>query len=119
MHRVSPAQGPKEYHVVLVDNGRRAAARDPALREALLCIRCGRCHLHCPLYRALGRDFGEPPYTGPMGVMWTAVTRGIEAAGPHALKCVHAGNCKEVCPMDIDMPHVIHEIRSRYLKGKT
>jgi Uncharacterized conserved protein containing a ferredoxin-like domain len=119
MHRVSPAQGPKEYHVVLVDNGRRAAARDPVLREALLCIRCGRCHLHCPVYRALGRGFGEPPYTGPMGVMWTAVTRGIETAGPHALKCVHAGNCKEVCPMDIDMPQVIHEIRSRYLKGKT
>ena len=118
-HRVSPAQGPKEYHVVLVDNGRRAAARDPALWEALLCIRCGRCHLHCPVYRALGRDFGEPPYTGPMGVMWTAVTRGIEAAGPHALKCVHAGNCKEVCPMDINMPQVIHEIKNRYLKSKT
>jgi len=116
-HRVSPAQGPKEYHVVLVDNGRRAAAKDPALWEALLCIRCGRCHLHCPVYWALGRGFGKPPYTGPMGVMWTAVTRGIEAAGPHALKCVHAGNCKEVCPVGIDIPQVIHEVRKRYLKN--
>jgi L-lactate dehydrogenase complex protein LldG len=51
-----------------------------------------------------------------MGVMWTAVTRGIDEAGPHALKCVHAGNCKEVCPMGIDIPKVIHEIRARYLK---
>ena len=116
-HRVSPAQGPKEYHVVLVDNGRRAAAKDPALWEALLCIRCGRCHLHCPVYWALGRGFGKPPYTGPMGVMWTAVTRGIEAAGPHALKCVQAGNCKEVCPVGIDIPQVIHEVRKRYLKN--
>ncbi|MGC9130634.1 MAG: LUD domain-containing protein [Pyrobaculum sp.] len=116
MTRVSPAQGPREYHMVLVDNGRRAAARDPVLWEVLLCIRCGRCHLHCPVYWALGKEFGKPPYTGPMGVMWTAVTRGIDEAGPHALKCVHAGNCKEVCPMGIDIPKVIHEIRARYLK---
>ncbi|MEM0463076.1 lactate utilization protein B [Pyrobaculum sp.] len=115
MHRVSPAQGPKEFYMILVDNGRRAVARDPVLWEALLCIRCGRCHLHCPVYRALGREFGVPPYTGPMGVMWTAVTRGIEEAGPHALKCVHAGNCKEVCPMGIDIPGVIHEVKKRYL----
>nr|WP_245522000.1 lactate utilization protein B [Pyrobaculum neutrophilum] len=114
--RVSPAQGPREFHVVLVDNGRRRAARDPVLWEALLCVRCGRCHFHCPVYRALGREFGVPPYTGPMGVMWTAVTRGLDAAGPHALKCAHAGNCKEVCPMGIDIPKVIHEIRARYLK---
>jgi Uncharacterized conserved protein containing a ferredoxin-like domain len=118
-HRVSPAQGPREYHVVLVDNGRRAAARDPVLWEALLCIRCGRCHLHCPVYWALGRQFGKPPYTGPMGVMWTAVTKGIEEAGPHALKCVHAGNCKEVCPVGIDIPQVIHEVRKRYLKNRS
>ena len=118
MQRVSPAQGPREYHVVLVDNGRRAAARDPVLWEALLCIRCGRCHLHCPVYWALGREFGKPPYTGPMGVMWTAVTRGVEEAGPHALKCVHAGNCKEVCPMQINIPQIIHEVKKRYLKNK-
>ena len=118
MRRVSPAQGPREFHVVLVDNGRRKAAKDPDLWEALLCIRCGRCHLHCPVYLTLGREFGRPPYTGPMGVMWTAVTRGIEEAGPHALKCVHAGNCREVCPMSIDIPKVIHAIRARYLRSR-
>jgi L-lactate dehydrogenase complex protein LldG len=112
--RVSPAQGPREYHVVLVDGGRRRAARDPVLWEALLCVRCGRCHFHCPVYRAVGREFGRPPYTGPMGVMWTAITRGIEAAGPHAFRCTHAGNCREVCPMGIDTPRIIHEIRRRY-----
>ncbi|ABL88505.1 protein of unknown function DUF162 [Pyrobaculum islandicum DSM 4184] len=115
-YRVSPAQGPREFHVVLVDNGRRRAARDPVLWEALLCIRCGRCHFHCPIYRVLDGKFGVPPYTGPMGVMWTAITRGIEEAGPHALKCAHAGNCKEVCPMEIDIPKIIQEIKMRYLK---
>jgi L-lactate dehydrogenase complex protein LldG len=45
------------------------------------------------------------------------VTRGIEAAGPHALKCVHAGNCKEVCPMEIVIPQIIQEVKKkRYLK---
>jgi len=44
------------------------------------------------------------------------VTRGIEVAGPHALKCVHAGNCREVCPMEIDIPQIIHEVKKRYLK---
>ncbi|MEZ0318567.1 MAG: lactate utilization protein B [Pyrobaculum sp.] len=116
MKRVSPAQGPKSFHVILVDNGRRAAAKDPDLWEALLCIRCGRCHMHCPVYWALGKEFGTPPYTGPMGVMWTAITRGIKEAGPHALKCVHAGNCREVCPMGIDIPKVIHAVRSKFLK---
>ncbi|ABL88511.1 protein of unknown function DUF162 [Pyrobaculum islandicum DSM 4184] len=115
-YRVSPAQGPREFHVVLVDNGRRRAARDPVLWEALLCIRCGRCHFHCPIYRVLDGKFGVPPYTGPMGVMWTAITRGIEEAGPHALKCAHAGNCKEVCPMEIDIPKIIQEIKMRYMK---
>lgn len=51
-------------------------------------------------------------------MMWTAVTRGIEEAGPHALKCVHAGNCREVCPMSIDIPKVIHAIRARYLRAR-
>ncbi|MEM1926126.1 MAG: lactate utilization protein B [Pyrobaculum sp.] len=115
MARVSPAQGPREYHVVLVDNGRRAAARDPALWQTLLCIRCGRCHLHCPVYRAAGPAFGKPPYTGPMGVLWTAVTKGIEAAGRAALMCTHAGSCKSVCPMEIDIPEAIHYIKTRYL----
>jgi L-lactate dehydrogenase complex protein LldG len=46
------------------------------------------------------------------------VTRGIEEAGPHALKCVHAGNCKEACPMEIDIPQIIHEVKRRYLKAR-
>ncbi|CCC81450.1 LUD domain-containing protein [Thermoproteus tenax] len=114
--RVRPAQGPREFHLVLVDNGRRKAAEDPVLRQALLCIRCVRCGFVCPIYKTVGREFGEPPYVGPVGVMWLAVTKGIEAAGPAALMCAHAGNCKEVCPMKIDIPEVIRYIRTNYLR---
>ncbi len=113
--RVSPAEGPREFHLVLVDNGRRAAARHPVLREALLCIRCGRCHFHCPVYRALDGDWGIQPYSGPMGVMWSAVIHGVEKAGPHAVLCVHAGTCREVCPMGINIPEVINWVRMQYV----
>lgn len=114
--RVRPAQGPKEFHLVLVDNGRRKAAEDPVLREALLCVRCVRCGFVCPVYRAIGRDFGESPYVGPVGVMWLAITKGVNVAGPAAMKCAHAGNCKEVCPMRIDIPKVIHYVKTQYLR---
>ncbi len=114
--RVRPAQGPREFHLVLVDNGRRKAAKDPALREALLCIRCVRCGFVCPVYRAVGRDFGEPPYVGPVGVMWLAITKGLLAAGPAAMKCAHAGNCREVCPMQINIPEVIRYIKTQYVR---
>ncbi len=117
--RVSPAEGgPREFHLVLVDNGRRAAARHPVLREALLCIRCGRCHFHCPVYRALdgGEWGGIQPYSGPMGIMWSAVIHGVEKAGPHAVLCVHAGTCREVCPMGgINIPEVINWVRTQYV----
>jgi len=116
MYRVSPAQGPREFHMVLIDNGRKRAAKDPVLWEILLCIRCGRCSMHCPTYWAVGPRFGKPPYTGPMGIPWTAVTRGIMEAGPAAMLCTHSGNCKEVCPMGINLPDLILHVKSEYLK---
>ena len=114
--RVSPSHGPKEVHVILLDNGRLRASKDDLLWETLLCIRCGRCHFHCPVYRALDGSWGESPYVGPMGIMWTAVVYGIEKAGPHAMLCMHAGTCREACPMKINIPEIIQGIKARYIK---
>ena len=114
--RVSPSHGPREVHVILLDNGRSKAAKDELLWEALLCIRCGRCHFHCPVYRALDGSWGESPYVGPMGVMWTAIVYGIEKAGPHAMLCMHAGTCREACPMKINIPEIIQGIKARYVR---
>ncbi|BBD72958.1 (Fe-S)-binding protein [Sulfodiicoccus acidiphilus] len=113
MKRVSPAHGPREFHLVLLDNGRREAAKDPVLWESLLCVRCGRCHLHCPVYRVFGGKWGVPPYSGPMGAMWSAVV--YRDFGPAQL-CVHSGGCREVCPMKIDIPKVLEELKKRGLK---
>jgi L-lactate dehydrogenase complex protein LldG len=113
MKRVRPAHGPKEFHLVLLDNGRKEAAKDPVLWQSLLCVRCGRCHLHCPVYRVLGVNWGIPPFTGPMGAMWSAVIYGDRRP---AMMCTHSGGCKEVCPMRIDIPRVLEELKARELK---
>ncbi|ACP38970.1 protein of unknown function DUF162 [Sulfolobus islandicus M.14.25] len=113
--RVSPAHGPKEFHLILVDNGRRKANEDPVLREALLCIRCGRCHFHCPVYRALDGKWGDPPYSGPMGAMWSGV---VYNDYKPALLCSHAGNCREVCPMKINIPKVLEYLKSKFFMMK-
>jgi len=115
MTRVSPAHGPKEFHLVLVDNGRIKASKDPILREALLCIRCGRCHFHCPVYRILDGSWGIPPYSGPMGVMWSYI---VYNNPEPSIYCTHSGGCKEVCPMRINIPKVIEYIKSIYLENK-
>lgn len=111
--RISPAHGPKEFHLILVDNGRRKANEDPILREALLCIRCGRCHFHCPVYRVLDGKWGDPPYSGPMGAMWSGV---VYKDYKPALLCTHAGTCREVCPMKINIPRVLEYLKSKYFE---
>jgi L-lactate dehydrogenase complex protein LldG len=107
--RVTPATGPKEFHVVLVDNGRSEANRDPDLREALLCIKCGRCYFSCPVYSVLGSDWVQPPYGGPTGAMWSAIVNGESEP---ALLCTHSAGCKVVCPAGIDIPRVLEHIKS-------
>lgn len=112
LKRVSPATGPREFHVILLDNGRMEASRDTDMKDALLCIKCGRCYFSCPVYKVLGQDWGMQPYGGPTGAMWTAiVNRDYETAN----YCTHSGGCREVCPVKIDIPKVLEHIKWLYL----
>lgn len=106
--QVTPATGPKEFHLVLVDNGRRKAMGDPDLRDALLCIKCGRCYFTCPVYETLGSDWVKPPYGGPMGAMWSAI---VDDDTHPANLCTHSGGCKVVCPVQIDIPRVLEHLK--------
>ena len=110
LKRVSPATGPKDFHLILLDDGRMDASQNPDLKEALLCIKCGRCYFSCPIYRILGKDWvsTKSPYNGPTGVMWNYITN--KDPWP-ASYCVHSGGCKEVCPMKINIPEVIKYIK--------
>lgn len=110
--RVYGAQGPRELHVVLLDNGRLRALKDPLLREQLRCIRCGRCQFECPVWVHTANKWGGPAYGGPMGLVWTAITVDPVEAGVLAYLCLGCGRCDESCPVRIPLSSIL-----RYLKS--
>ncbi len=110
LQKVTPATGPKEFHVILIDNGRREAMNSD-LKESLLCIRCGRCYFSCPAYRLYGKEFGTSPYTGPTGIMWSAI---VYKQYDKSEMCMHSGGCSVVCPMQIPIPKIIEKIKFKY-----
>jgi len=102
----------REFHLVLVDNG-RLKALDGLLAETLECIRCSACFNVCPTYRVLGGHVFGHIYTGPIGLPWTAVTHGLEKAYEFSSLCISCGLCKVECPVDIDIPFMISVIKER------
>lgn len=105
--------GPKEMHVVLLDNGRLATREDPELLDTLYCIRCGACSNVCPPYQVVGGHLFGYIYTGPIGLPLTAIHHGLgNAADPQSL-CVSCNACETVCPAQIPIPRLILTVRSR------
>ncbi len=118
MHGRSPlgegeGRGPRESHLIIMDNGRSTMRDDPDMREALYCIRCGACMNVCPTYGIVGGHTFGHIYPGPMGICWTAGVHGLEKAADFAPLCISCGLCKEICPAKIDMPHIIAQIKHR------
>ncbi|HEX4792069.1 MAG TPA: LutB/LldF family L-lactate oxidation iron-sulfur protein [Actinospica sp.] len=107
--------GPRDFHLVLLDNGRTATLADEVGRQALRCIRCSACLNVCPVYeRAGGHAYGSP-YPGPIGAILTPQLRGtaseLDASLPYASSL--CGACYEVCPVAIDIPEVLVHLRAR------
>ncbi|PRY01685.1 lactate utilization protein B [Allonocardiopsis opalescens] len=118
---VSPGDGPQEFHLVLLDNGRTDVLADSVGRQALRCIRCSACLNICPVYeRAGGHAYGSV-YPGPIGAILTPQLHGAggmsaaDAALPYASSL--CGACYEVCPVAIDIPEVLVHLRSRVVEG--
>jgi len=106
--------GSQEMHVVFLDNGRSDAPE--FAREQLACIRCGRCQTECPVFQMLGNYWGSI-YGGPMGIVLSyIITRNI---GIEVFLCCLCGKCREVCPMEIDMPSIIRELRREWFVAKS
>jgi L-lactate dehydrogenase complex protein LldG len=85
---------------------------DPCFRDALVCIKCGGCLYYCPIWNAVGGFFsGGGPYMGGFGVPWTLFTRGLEEAALQAFTCTLCGRCREVCPMEVDVPSMVLKAR--------
>nr|WP_207161968.1 LutB/LldF family L-lactate oxidation iron-sulfur protein [Thiocapsa imhoffii] len=108
--RLDDLDGPEEYHVVLVDNGRSRMLAGP-FRAMLRCIRCGACMNHCPVYGAIGGHAYGWVYPGPMGSVLTPLIKGLDLAYDLPNACTLNGRCASVCPVKIPLPDLLRQLR--------
>ena len=110
--REEDPDGPDEYHVVLLDNG-RSAMLGTEYQDMLRCIRCGACMNHCPVYHAVGGHAYGSVYPGPMGAVLTPSLNGIDETGQLPNASTFCGRCEAVCPMRIPLPKMMRHWRER------
>jgi len=111
---VHGSSGPLELHVIFLDNGRSTLAKDPILKEALRCMKCGACLFECPVFELAAGYYGDHGYFGGLGAILTAyMGGGFDRAAPIAYTCLRCGRCTEVCPQSIDLSKLMPELRRR------
>ncbi len=108
--RPGDLDGPDEFHVVLLDNG-RTRMLGSAFHEMLRCIRCGACLNHCPIYKSVGGHAYGWVYSGPMGAVLIPNLIGLDEAGHLPNASTFCGKCEEVCPMRIPLPKMLRAWR--------
>jgi L-lactate dehydrogenase complex protein LldF len=115
---VTPGDGPQEFHLVLLDNGRTAVLADEAGREALHCIRCSACLNVCPVYERTGGHSYGSVYPGPIGAVLSPQLTGIEdnASLPYASSL--CGACYDACPVAIDIPSMLVHLRGEHVEAQ-
>ncbi|MBI9087957.1 MAG: LUD domain-containing protein [Desulfobacterium sp.] len=103
----------REMHVVFLDNGRRAMAKDPEFSQILSCVRCGACANVCPVYRMVGGHRLGYVYIGAIGLITTYFFHGADKAKHLVQNCTNCGACKTVCAGGINLPKLIKEVHTR------
>jgi L-lactate dehydrogenase complex protein LldF len=110
--------GPEEFHVVLLDNGRSELLADPEQRDVLHCIRCGACLNACPVFRTVGGHTYGTTYPGPIGSVLTPHLRGLDEFQHLSYASSLCGACTDVCPVKIDLHHhLLHNRRNAVEKA--
>ena len=111
---VTPGDGPQEFHLILLDNGRTAVLADADGRDALNCIRCSACLNVCPVYERTGGHAYGSVYPGPIGAILSPQLTGIEdnASLPYASSL--CGACYDVCPVKINIPEILVHLRAKH-----
>jgi L-lactate dehydrogenase complex protein LldF len=112
VRRSEDLDGPYEYHVVLIDNG-RSGMLGTEFQDMLRCIRCAACMNHCPVYGAVGGHAYGWVYPGPMGSVLTPGLIGVEQAGHLPNASTFCGKCESVCPVKIPLPGLMRHWRER------
>jgi L-lactate dehydrogenase complex protein LldF len=119
---VTPGDGPQEFHLVLLDNGRTATLADPQGRSALRCIRCSACLNVCPVYERTGGHAYGSVYPGPIGAVLSPQLTGIKTGTEYNATLPFAsslcGACYDVCPVAIDIPTMLVHLRSEVVDAK-
>jgi L-lactate dehydrogenase complex protein LldF len=120
--REGEPDGPDEFYLLLLDNGRTRVLADREKRQSLYCIRCGACLNHCPVYRKIGGYSYPWVYSGPIGKILTPQFMGIEQDPWLPFASSLCGACGEVCPVKIDLPKILLDLRAEVVhrsKDKT
>src|SRR5438874_2228309 len=110
--RPGDLDGPEEYHVVLLDNG-RSALLGGEFQDMLRCLRCAACLNHCPVYAAVGGHAYGWVYPGPIGAVLTPALVGLGEAGHLPNASSFCGRCESVCPVKIPLPKMMRHWRER------
>ena len=114
------ADGPREFHLVLLDNGRVGTLADELGRQALRCIRCSACLNVCPVYARVGGHAYGSVYPGPIGAILTPQLKGIEGdAGSLPYASSLCGACGDVCPVKIEIPRLLTHLRAREVASRS
>jgi L-lactate dehydrogenase complex protein LldF len=116
---VHAGDGPRAFHVILLDNGRTGILADEKARETLHCIRCGACQNACPVYRQTGGHAYGSVYAGPIGAILTPQLQQMEHARSLPYASSLCGACYEVCPLKINIPEVLIHLRHQVVELET
>jgi len=109
------SKGPKDVHIIILDNGRRKILQDEKFKQMFNCVRCAACLNVCPAFQLVGGHvYGGHAYTGGIGTLLTAFLTSEETARKVQNLCLQCGSCTEVCAGKLDIPGMILELRNRY-----
>jgi L-lactate dehydrogenase complex protein LldF len=110
--------GPDEFHLVLLDNGRSEILANPRMRESLFCIRCGACLNTCPIYQRVGGHSYGSVYSGPIGAVITPLLQGVAVAKDLPFASSLCGSCSNICPVKIDIHHQLLWLRKQVVESE-
>ena len=113
------ADGPRAFHVVLMDNARTGILADEKARQTLNCIRCAACQNACPVYKQTGGHAYGSVYAGPIGAILTPQLQEMQAAQSLPYASSLCGACYEVCPVKINIPEVLIHLRHKVVEQNT